>query len=455
MRWRSQPRHYGSSASLEKCLSILLKDVSWLVTQNSARAVMKNQSILIEDGKVAEIGACAAKSADETIDCEGKIVLPGLINTHTHLAMTLFRGLADDMKLEEWLKSKIWPLELKLTGEMCHYGALLGCLEMIATGTTTFLDMYFFMDEVAKAVVEAGLRAFLAHAVFGDEGSASERTSKENTKQLVKYLGELNNPIVKPAVGPHAPYSCSPELLMWSKEIAEREHAVLHIHLAETRMEQARAQKDHGMGEVAYLEKLGFLSPNLIAAHCVWLSKGEVSILAKRGVKVSHCPVSNMKLASGGVAPVPEMLENGVTVSIGTDGAASNNSLDMFESMKICALVHRAHRWDATILPAQQVLDLATIEAAKALGINDRIGSIETGKQADLVIIDARKPNLAPLSEETVISDLVYSAKGHNVDTTIVNGKAIMKSREFVTLKESAIYDKTNECARDLTADLM
>jgi 5-methylthioadenosine/S-adenosylhomocysteine deaminase len=325
---------------------------------------------------------------------------------------------------------------------------------MIATGTTTFLDMYFFMDEVAKAVVAAGLRAYLAYGVMGEEGSFLERKSKENTKQFIKFLRELNNPLVELAIGPHAPYSCSPELLMWSKEIAEKEHVVLHTHLAETRTEQARAHKDHGMREIEYLDKLGFLHPNLLAAHCVWLAKSEVSILAKRDVKVSHCPVSNMKLASGGVAPVPEMLEKGVTVSIGTDSSASNNSLDMFESMKICALVHRAHRWDATILPAQQVLDLATIQAAKALGISDRIGSIETGKQADLIIIDARIPNLAPLGEETVISNLVYSAKGHNVDTTIVDGKVIMKNREFLTLKESAIYDKTSECALYLAKEL-
>jgi len=437
-------------------LSILLKDVSWLVTQNPARAVLKSQSILIENGKIAEIGPLASKSksADETIDCEGKIVLPGLINTHTHLPMTLFRGLADDMKLEEWLTSKIWPLELKLTPEACHYGALLGCLEMIATGTTTFLDMYFFMDEVAKAVAAAGLRAYLSCGAFGEEGSDLERKSKENTKQLMKFLRELNNPIVELAIGPHAPYSCSPELLMWSNEIAQKEHAILHTHLAETRIEQARAQKDHGMKEIEYLDKLGFLHPNLVAAHCVWLSKNEISILAERDVKVSHCPVSNMKLASGGVAPVPEMLENGVTVSIGTDGAASNNSLDMFESMKICALVHRAHRWDATILPAQQVLDLATIQAAKALGISDKIGSIEGGKHADLIIIDARIPNLAPLSENTVISNLVYSANGHNVDSTIVDGKVIMKDRTFLTLDENTIYDRTSECARKLAEQL-
>jgi len=433
-------------------LSVLLENVSWLVTQNPARAVLRNTSVRIEDGIISEIGARAAEKVDQTIDCEGKIVLPGLINTHTHLAMTMFRGYADDMKLEDWLQSKIWPLELKLTPEICHYGALLGCLEMIATGTTTFVDMYFFMEEVAKAVVAAGLRAYLSYGIFGAEASALEQKSKENTKQFIKFLKELNHPRVNLAIGPHAPYSCSPELLMWAKEIANKENAILHIHLAETRSEQAQVQKEHGMREMEYLDKLGFLCPNLLAAHCVWLTKSEVSLLAKRGVKVSHCPVSNMKLASGGVAPVPEMLESGVTVSIGTDGAASNNSLDMFESMKICALAHKAHRWDAAVLTAQQVLDLATIEAARALSIDNKVGSIETGKQADLIVIDTRAPNLVPIhGAATVVSDLVYSAKGANVDTTIVDGKVIMKNREFQTLRESEIYEKTQENALTLT----
>lgn len=435
-------------------MSVLLENVGWLVTQNSTRAVLRNTSVRIEDGIITEIGARATGKVDQTIDCGQKIALPGLINTHTHLAMTMFRGYADDMKLEDWLHSKIWPLELKLTPEMCHYGALLGCLEMIATGTTTFVDMYLLMEETAKAVVATGLRAYLSYGVFGAEGSALEQKSKEDTKRFINFLREMNHPRVNLAIGPHAPYSCSPELLMWAKEIATKENAILHTHLAETRSEQAQIQKEHGMREMEYLDKLGFLCPNLLAAHCVWLTKSEVSLLAKRGVKVSHCPISNMKLASGGVAPVPEMLENGLAVSIGTDGAASNNSLDMFESMKICALLHKAHRWDAAVLPAQQVLDLATIEAARALGIDDRVGSIEVGKQADLIVVDTRAPNLVPIhGAATVISDLVYSAKGANVDTTIVDGKIIMKNREFQTVEQNEIYKKAQENALTLTED--
>jgi 5-methylthioadenosine/S-adenosylhomocysteine deaminase len=432
-------------------MSVLLKDVSWLVTQDPGRAILRDTSIRIENGVITEIGPHSPSQADQIIDCRGKIVLPGLINTHTHLAMTMFRGYADDLKLQEWLESKIWPLEINLTPETCYYGTLLGCLEMISTGTTMFVDMYYHMENVAKAVGEAGLRAYLSYGVVGGYGSALERKSKENTKLLAKFVKDMNDPRVKLAIGPHSPYSCSPELLMWAKETAENEGAILTTHLAETRSEQAQMQKEHGMREIEYLEKLGFLCPDLLAAHCVWLTRSEVNVLAKRGVKVSHCPVSNMKLASGGVTPVPEMLESGVTVSIGTDGAASNNCLDMFESMKTCALLHKAHRWDATVLPAQQVLDLATIEAARALGVADKVGSIEAGKQADLIVIDARSPNLLPLhGGGTVISNLVYSAKGANVDTTIVAGKILMKGGDFQTLRESEIYEKAQAAALSL-----
>jgi 5-methylthioadenosine/S-adenosylhomocysteine deaminase len=432
-------------------MSVLLKDIGWLVTQDSARTVLKNTSIRIENELIAEVGSNLSSQADQIIDCQGKIVLPGLINTHTHLSMTMFRGYADDMRLQEWLESKIWPLEVNLTPEICYYGALLGCLEMIATGTTMFVDMYLLMENVAKAVKEAGLKAYLSYGIFGTEGSVLEKKSKENTKQFISYVKEMNDPRVRLAIGPHAPYSCSPELLMWAKGVAEDEGAILTTHIAETRSEQAQVQKERGMRVIEYLDKIGFLSPNLLAAHCVWLTKSEVNLMAKKKVKVSHCPVSNMKLASGGVTPVPEMLQNGVTVSLGTDGAASNNSLDMFETMKICALLQKAHRWDATVLPAQQVLDLATIEAAKALGVADKVGCIETGKQADLIVVDARAPNLVPIhGAATVISDLVYSAKGANVDTTIVAGKILMKNREFQTLKENEIYEKAQNTALSL-----
>jgi 5-methylthioadenosine/S-adenosylhomocysteine deaminase len=405
---------------------------------------MRDVTVLVEDGTIAEIGDSISKTASQTMDCKGKIVLPGLINTHTHLAMTMFRGYTDNMKLEDCLPPRMWD---KLTPEACYYGALLGCLEMIATGTTTFVDMHFFMEEVAKAVVKAGLRAYLSYCILGTDGSELEQQSKENTKRFASFLKELNQPKVALAIGPHAPYSCSPELLIWAKEMAEEENTILHTHLAETRSEQERIQKEHGMKEIEYLDKLGFLCPSLLAGHCVWLAKSGVKTLAEKSVKVSHCPVSDMRLASGGVAPVPEMLDAGVTVSLGTGSPASNDSLDMFETMKICALANKAHRWDASILPAQQILDFATIDAARVLKIDEKVGSVEIGKEADLIVLDANAPNLAPLRKESLISNLVYAAKGHNVNATIVSGKVIMRNRRFLTLGEHEIYEKAQENA--------
>jgi 5-methylthioadenosine/S-adenosylhomocysteine deaminase len=431
--------------------SLLLKNCDWVVTQNQKREVLQNASILVRDGAIVEVGKDAKGSADTEIDGHGKIALPGLINCHTHLSMTLFRGYADDMQLQDWLQKKIWPLEAKLTGEACYYGALLGSAEMILSGTTSFLDMYFHMEDVAKAVAESGLRGFLSFGIIDLFDQAKAKKEQETSKKFFDYIRELGNPRIRFAVGPHAPYTCSAETLLWAKEFAEKNNAIMHIHIAETRKEQADSQKQHGMRTVEYLEKIGALSSKMVAAHCSWVTKGEVALMAKTGVKVGHCPVSNMKLASGGVAPLPEMFDAGVAVGLGTDGAASNNSLDMFETMKMCALLHKAHRWDPTVLNAQKVLDLATIDGARTLGAEDQIGSIEVGKRGDIVLVDARAPNLTPLyGRDTVISDLVYSASSGNVDTTIVDGQVLMEGRKVKSLNVPDITSRTLGIANQL-----
>jgi 5-methylthioadenosine/S-adenosylhomocysteine deaminase len=235
-------------------------------------------------------------------------------------------------------------------------------------------------------------------------------------------------------------------MLQWAKDYAEKQHAILHIHVAETRREQADMMKQNGMRVVEYLDKIGVLSRNMLAAHCVWLTKSEIQLLAKAGVSVAHCPVSNMKLASGGVAPLPEMFESGLAIGLGTDGAASNNSLDMFDTMKMCALIHKAYRWDPTILNAQRVLDLATIEGARAVRAEDELGSLEVGKRADVILVDGDTPNMRPIhGDDTVVSDLVYSASGGNVDTTIVDGKVLMLNREMKTLDLHGVMSVTQE----------
>lgn len=432
-------------------MSLVIRDCDWVVTQNSSKEVLRNCSVRVEDSRIVEIGDLR-RSAEYTIDGSGKILLPGLVNTHTHLSMTLMRGFADDMHLQEWLETKIWPVEKKLTGDICYHGALLGCVEMIRTGTTCFMDMYFYLKDVSKAIAEAGLRAILSHAMIDLFDSNRAQNQKRMTQKSLEYIKDLQNPRIGFAMGPHAPYTCSEETLLWSKEVAEEENVPVHTHMAETKREQADFEKKKGMSEVEYLEKIGFLFPKLVAVHSVWLTRREVEMFAQHQVKVSHCPVSNMKLAAGGVSPLPEMFAQGVTVSLGTDGAASNNCLDMFDTMKICALMHKAHSWDPTVLPAQKVLDLATIEGAKALGLEKKVGSIEVGKEADLILIDLKSPNLAPIhGASTVVSDLVYAAKGMNVDSTIVQGKPLMINRKLLTVDEDKVMKEATEAALALT----
>jgi len=431
-------------------MSLLLRDCEWIVTQNVSRQVLRNHSIYVEDGKIVEIAPRITTEAARVIDGRRKIVLPGLINTHTHLSMTLLRGYADDMPLHSWLEQKIWPMEGNLTADICYAGALLGCLEMIRTGTTCFMDMYFFVEDVARAVEEAGLKAFLSYAVidsFDPQGRGFGQDSMMQLREAIEKPGGT----VRFAVAPHAPYTCSPETMLKCKEVAEKMNCPIHVHIAETRREQVDFEKKYGMREFEYLDKIGFLCPLVVSAHSVWVTKGEVALMGKRGVKVAHCPVSNMKLAGGGVPPLPEMFASNVTVSLGTDGPASNNELDLFDTMKACALIHKTYRWDPTVLPADQVLDLATINGARALGIETECGSLDAGKDADIIMVDMRTPNLVPVhGKHTILSDLVYACSGYNVDTTIVRGRVLMHERRFETLNEATVMEKAQKAAEEL-----
>jgi 5-methylthioadenosine/S-adenosylhomocysteine deaminase len=416
-------------------VGLLLKDCDWIVTQDPQRRILRNASVRIADGRIEDIGNLRSIAKDHVIDCKHKLLIPGLINTHTHLSMTLFRGYADDLELRDWLEKKIWPLEKRLTGEMCYHGAQLGSLEMTRTGTTCFVDMYFHMEEVAKAVDEAGLRAVLSAGMIDHPEKDETERERHYTLKFLQHLRGMGKPLLSFAVGPHSPYSCGEETLLWARDLAEKEDSLINIHIAETRGEQAQFERDGKGRVVEYLDKIGFLSERVLAAHSVWLTKSEVKTFARKGVRVAHCPVSNMKLASGGAAPVPEMWDARVPMGLGTDGPASNNSLDMFDTMKMAALIHKNWRWDPTILDAQKVLDMATIDGARCIGREKQIGSVEAGKSADLVLLDLRDPNLIPIhGKETVVSDLVYSANGFNVDTTIVDGKPLMVNRKFENL---------------------
>ncbi len=433
--------------------SILLKDCSWVVTQDHQRNVLQNVSVFCEDGRITQVGKLEGMKADHVIDGRRKVLLPGLINTHTHLSMTLLRGFADDMELHRWLNERIWPQEAKLTGERCYWGAILGCAEMIVTGTTCFLDMYFYEEAVAKAVRKMGLRAFLSPGLLDFMNPELTQKVLKETDDFAASLKQANDPQIRAAIGPHSGYTCSPELLQRSVDLSTKYEAPLTIHVAETRKEQAECERDQGVRMVDYLDSLGVLTPRTIAAHAVWLTKNEVKKLAERGVKVSHCPVSNLKLADGGVAPLPEMMEAGVTVSLGTDGASSNNSLDMFETMKLAALIHKHSRWDPTLIPAQKALDFATIGGAQTLGIDSQVGSIGLGKRADLILIDLESPSTTPIHGRSgLISNIVYSLRSLQVSSTFVDGRPLMINRKLTDAKLSELIKEAQRQAEFLVA---
>ncbi len=398
-------------------MSILIKD-AWLVTQNENREIIRGD-IYIEDELITDIGKVNVE-ADYVIDGRDKIVMPGLINTHTHVAMTDMRGIADDVDLEDFL-SIVWKEEAKRDDEDIYRGARLGIEEMLRTGTTTFVDMYSDEDVIAKAVKEMGIRAYLGWAVVDEEITTQEGNPLRNAENFIKEFREEK--LVTPLIAPHAVYTCSEDTLMGAKDVAEKYDTLITIHISETRKEVYEHRKKTGMRPVEWLDKIGFLNERIIAAHLVWLTLNEIKILAKRGVKASHNPTSNMKLANGGAMPLPEMLENNIPITLGTDSAVSNNNLDMFEVMKFAALLHKNERWNAKITNAQSILDFATIDAAKALGLN--AGSLEVGKLADIVVIDGREPNAKPLHKDTIVSNIVYSISGMNVEFTIVNGKIV------------------------------
>ncbi|MBN2489022.1 MAG: amidohydrolase family protein [Methanosarcinaceae archaeon] len=422
---------------------IIIKN-GYVLTMDPAGDI-KRGVVVIEDGVITQVADSTHETADTIIDAKGSVVMPGLINTHTHAGMTLFRGYADDLPLAEWLEEHIWPAEAVLTDKDLYKGTLLACLEMIKSGTTAFADMYIHMDEVARAVEKSGMRAALSYGMIdlGDE-ARGDRELKEGRRFVHEWNGGADGRITA-MYGPHAPNTCSREFLIKVKEQAMQDDAKIHIHVLETEAELNQMKEKFGMCSVNMLDEIGFLDPDVLAAHCIWLSDGDIDILSKRGVNVSHNPVSNMKLASG-IAPVPKMLDRGVNVSLGTDGCASNNNLDMFEEMKTLALLHKVNTFDPTVLPARQVLEMATRNGARALGLGT--GVLKAGYRADVIIVDMNKPHLTPRYDAT--SHLVYSARGCDVRTTIVNGKILMHNYETISLDEQKVMDAARDAAKDL-----
>ena len=426
--------------------TILIKNALILNPNNFEN---KKQSLLIKDDLIAEISdEIDDSNVDKIIDAEGKILLPGLINTHTHLSMTLFRGLADDLSLDSWLNDHIWPMEANLNGDYCYIGALLGAVELIKSGTTTFSDMYFYMEDVARAVEDAGIRAVLSYGMI-DFGDAERREAeiKENMT-LYEACNGMADGRIKVFFGPHSPYTASEELLIKVRELADEHNIGIHIHVSETQKEINDSLDEKGLRPFEYLEKIGFLGPDVIAAHCVWLSDEEIEIIKRHGVKVSHNPCSNMKLASG-IAPVSKLIDNDICVSIGTDGASSNNNLDLIEEMKTASLLQKVSTLDPKVLTSDEAIEMATIKGAETLGLSDEIGSIEVGKKADIILIDTNNANMTPDSS-SLSSNVVYSANGSNVDTTICNGKVLMENKKLTTLDEDEIYARARQAIKEL-----
>ncbi len=429
----------------------------FVVTMNEARPVIENGAIAIKDGKIVAVDTqnkiMAAYSSARKLPGEGMVLMPGLVNGHSHSAMVLFRGLADDLRLEDWLQNYIFPAERRFVDDnFIRVGEELACWEMIRSGTTTFVDMYFKPDVAAKVVDKCGLRAMITGSAidFPSPGFQGWDDAFASAVDFVKrWKGK--NPRIIPALAPHAPYTVSPEHLTQAIGAARQYDVPLTIHLAETQTEVKDIQQRYNATPVQHLENIGFLEPRVFAAHVVWPNESEIALMAKRGVGVIHNPESNLKLASG-FAPVPAMMKAGVKVGLGTDGAASNNDLDMWEAIRLTALIHKGTTLDPTTLPAKTVLRMATLGGAEALGLADKIGAIKVGLQADLIQVNLTAAHLTPLYD--VISHLVYVAKAEDVDTVIVDGQVLMSKRKLLTLDTEQIRREAIRIGEQIKAEL-
>ena len=412
-----------------------------IVTMDGTRRVIDDGGIAVAGGRIVGVGPRAeierAYTSRQRIVATGKVITPGLINGHTHVPMVLFRGLADDLDLQEWLTKYIFPAEAKnVTEEFVRVGTRLGLAEMIRGGTTTYCDMYYFEDAIADETAKAGVRGVLGETII-DFPVADNKTNAEGMAYVERFVSRWKgHELIVPAIAPHAPYTVSEVHLKAVRAFADRTGVPIVTHIAETKRELDDSVKEKGASPVAYLDRIGFLNDRVIAAHVVWPQGTDIAILKRRGVGVVHNPQSNMKLASG-VAPVPKMLGEGVFVGLGTDGAASNNDLNMWEEMDTVAKLHKVFSGDPKVISAQQAFELATIRGAQALHMEKEIGSLEVGKRADIIIIDRDTLNQIPLYN--IYSDLVYATKAADVESVIINGRIVMRDRRLLTLNETAV----------------
>ncbi|MGE5381291.1 MAG: amidohydrolase [Methylocystaceae bacterium] len=427
----------------------LIKNVS-VLPMTGRTDLIKSGYIAISGRQIESVGAETIDESgfDRVIDGKDRLAMPGLVNAHTHVAMALLRGYADDLPLMEWLEKHIWPMEDRLSPEDIYWGSLLGMAEMIKSGTTCLADMYFHVDQIARAADKSGLRAVLSRGMVGI-GPESEQAIADS-RALVADWNEYDQGRIKIMLGPHAPYTCPPEYLKRVIALSDELRVGIHIHLSETRTEFHDITQQYGHTPIGLMNSLGLFKRPVLAAHCVHLIDDDIKTLADYQVGVAHNPISNMKLASG-VARVPEMLSAGLAVALGTDGPASNNNLDMFEEMRASALLHKVQSMDPMVVPAYQALTMGIGNGAKALGMSEQIGQLKPGYQADLILVDFDQAHLVPNYDS--ISHLVYAARGSDVDTVIVAGQILMESKQLTTINEAEVIAQVRERVARLTAN--
>ncbi len=402
--------------------------------------VQTDVSIYIDGTSIQAIGRLdepIRDDADEVIDGQGMLALPGLVNSHTHVAMTLFRSYADDVALMDWLQNHIWPAEEKLTDELVYWGSQLAFAEMIRGGTTAFCDMYMHMDAVAQAAVDVGIRGTLARGLAGVSPNGEEALA-QNVELFHRWHG-AHDGLLRVMLGPHAPYTCPGEYIRQVAATAKREGMEVHIHLSETQGEVDTCYEKHGVSPIAWMEELGLFEVPTLAAHCVHVDEQDLDILARRHVRVAHNPRSNLKLASG-IAPLTAMQEKGIVVGLGTDGCSSNNKLDMFEEMQLAALLHKGHLQDAFAVTAKEAIALATEGGARAIGYNKGLGTLQVGALADIILLDRSGYHWQPCYDVT--SSIAYSANSMDVDTVMINGQPVMRHRELLTIDIARVREE-------------
>jgi 5-methylthioadenosine/S-adenosylhomocysteine deaminase len=451
---------FSTSVFAQKTPVDMIVSGGTVVTMNAGGTNYLSGAVAIKSGKIVAVDDTAkilAKySAKQMVDARGKLVIPGLINTHTHVPMSLFRGLGNDLDLQQWLTQYIFPGEAKNVNEaFVRAGTRLGLAEMIKGGTTTYCDMYYFEDAIADETQKAGMRGLLGETVI-DFPVPDNKTFAEGLAYSEKFIKKWQgNDLITPGIAPHAPYTVSEDHLKQASALSTRLNAPFVIHLAEAPTETETILKDHGLRPIEYLSKIGVLNDRVVAAHVVWANDNELELLKAAGVGIAHNPQSNMKLASG-VAPIPDMLARGMRVGLGTDGAASNNDVNMWEEMDTAAKLHKLYSKDPKVASARQMFEMATIGGARALHMENEIGSLEAGKRADLVIVDTDSLNQVPAGDilSQVYSLLVYSTKANDVRTVVIEGKLVMKDRVLLTLNEAAIKKEAAEFRRKIDASL-